>query len=101
MNFLALPDIPMEEVPQDSQANGLIVKAGTLGSKTYVAVINKSFLPVPTAKIFLPVTDASYIRMLVKDTANIPFFVKEKGVSFNVSIDSMELKSIIVISGKN
>ncbi|RLD09912.1 MAG: hypothetical protein DRI44_07395, partial [Chlamydiae bacterium] len=66
MNFLSLPDIPMEEIPQSKQANGLIVKMGVLGSKTYVAVINKSFQPVKNAKIFLPVKNANYIRMLVK-----------------------------------
>jgi len=100
MNFHALPDIPMEIVKQNSKANGLIVKMGTLGSKTYVAIINKSFLPVKDAKIFLPVKNASQIIVLVDGKEDIPFFVQEKGIVFNISIDSVELKSILIKSDK-
>ncbi len=101
MNFLSLPDIPMEEVTQNSQANGLIVKMGILNSKTYVAIINKSFLPVKDAKIFLPVLNANQIRMLVNYKNDIPFFVQEKGVTFNISLDSVELKALLLKSAEN
>jgi len=101
MNFLSLPDIPMKEVPQNSQANGLIVKMGVLNSKTYVAIINKSFLPAKDAKISLPILKANQIRMLVNNKNDIPFFVQEKGITFNISLDSVELKSLLVISAKN
>jgi len=101
MNFHALPDIPMEIVQQKSKANGLIVKMGKLGSKVYVAIINKSFLPVKDAKIFLPVKNANQIRTLVKGNNDIPFFVQEKGITFNISLDSIELKSILIKTSKN
>jgi len=101
MNFLALPDIPMKEVKQNSQAKGLIVKTGTLNKKTYVAIINNTFQAVVDAKIFLPVLNANQIKTLVKKGDDIPFFVDEKGVTFNVSFGPVELKSILVNPAKN
>ena len=101
MNFHALPDIPMEEVKQDSKSNGLVVKMGALGSKVYVAIINKSFFPVEKAKIFLPVKNANQIITLVKGKKDIPFFVQEKGITFNISLDAVELKSILIKLMKN
>ena len=100
MNYHALPDIPMKIIKQRSDAKGLIVKMGSLNNKIYVAIINNSFEPVNDAVINLPVQNANMIKMLVGDNDDIPFFVSKKGVSFQISVSSVELKSLIVTTVK-
>jgi hypothetical protein len=101
MNFLALPDIPMEKIPQRSDAKGLVVKMGKLGNKTYIAIINTKFSPINDATIFLPIENANIIKLLVNNKNDIPFFIDKKGINFKISVGSVELKSLLVTSSAN
>jgi hypothetical protein len=93
-NFLALPAIPMEPVPQ-RQPSPLHVVYGTLENRTYVAIMNPSFGGVRES-VFVPVQHAQTVVPLLGKTPELPFFVNDKGISFDVTLDALELYSVCV-----
>jgi hypothetical protein len=94
-NFLALPAIPMQRVPQSGNATPLYVQVGHLGSNVYVAVANPTFLPVE-AKVFIPDVRAKAIIPLVGAARQLPFFVRDDGVTLSIALDTLELYSLRV-----
>lgn len=89
-NFLALPAIPLQRVPQTGNAAPLCVQLGQLGSNVYVAIANPTFLPVE-AKVFIPGVHAQTITPLVGAARSLPFFTSNDGVSLNIALDILEL----------
>lgn len=95
MNYLALPAVPFKDI---SGETGMPVKVlmGTYAGKTYVAVMNTSFNPIRNIKISVPVTDVDYVHPLVGKTSSIALYVSSKGISFNVDLDAIELRSFLI-----
>jgi hypothetical protein len=91
-NFLSLPAVPMPRVPLADVPDDVVVRMGTLGGAHYLAVINTGFEPVEV-RIALPLPDTQEIKPLVGDYEPIEFFVTSRAVSFDVSLDALELLS--------
>jgi len=95
MNYLALPAVQFEPVPQELN-DTIKVSMGRYGKKTYVAVVNTGFGEVLGVRIFLPLKDVDYVRPLVGKAKSTALYVSAKGISFNIDLDAMELKSFSV-----
>ncbi len=94
-NFLSLPAIPLKEIKQEGKASELVVKKGTLDSKTYVAIANPTFKTI-AGKIEIPIGKTGEIIPLVGKQKSIPFFIKSDGVSFPAVIGPLELRSFLL-----
>ena len=95
-NFLALPAVPLQRVAQAAEAATLVVKTATYDGALYVAVVNPEFMPVK-AKVVVPCGKASSVRPLVGANTELSFFIGPGTVSFEVALDTMELKSFKVM----
>jgi hypothetical protein len=95
MNYLTLPAVPFKDISGE-QALPVKVLMGTYAGKTYVAVMNTGFRPIRTVKVSVPVTDVDFVRPLVGKTESIALYVSSKGISFNVELDAIELRSFLI-----
>ncbi|NLF39288.1 hypothetical protein GX586_07570 [bacterium] len=93
-NYLALPAVPMPLVPQVGEVP-FIVRMAAVGGATYVAVANTGFMPVQS-RILLPIARAEQIRPLTGADEPLPFFSSPSGISFDVALGPVELKSFII-----
>ncbi|MCX7846781.1 MAG: hypothetical protein N2595_01940 [bacterium] len=91
LNFIALPAVPFEQVPQQGQPEVYVARA-RLGSRTYLAVANRGLMPVVT-RICLPPMHATQLVPLVGRGEALPFLVSEQGLAFHVSLAPLELRS--------
>ncbi len=94
MNYLALPAVPFKPVPQPGNEI-MRVTMGQYGSKKYVCVINTAMAPVK-ARIVLPLDKVNRLSQLVESMEPMNFFINEGTISFNVTLDALELRSYVV-----
>ena len=94
-NFLSLPAIPLKVIEQTSNASDLVVKIGTLDSKTYIAIANPTFKTI-AGNVKVPVEKIGEIIPLVGNRKAIPFFIESDGISFPEVIEPLELKTFLL-----
>jgi len=94
-NFLSLPAIPLKIIEQTGDATKLVVKMGTLDSKTYIAIANPTFKAI-SGKIKIPVEKIGEIVPLVGQQKPIPFFIESDGISFPELIRPLELRTFLL-----
>lgn len=94
LNFLALPALPLEPVPQAGQEQ-LYVATARLGSQIYIAVANLDFMPAGV-RVELPLPRASQLMPLVGPPEPMPFLVNDRGIAFTLNLAPLELRSLRV-----
>jgi len=93
-NFLALPALPLENVPQPGQA-ALYVGMARIGTRTYLAIANLDFMPLE-ARVHVPLPAVREVMPLTGAPKAVPHFVHERGIIFNLSLAPLELRSVRV-----
>ena len=94
-NFLSLPAIPLKQIKQEGNAKDLVVKMGTLDSKTYIAIANPTFKAI-IGKVKLPIKKIGEVIPLVGKQKPIPFFIESDGISFPEIIAPLELRTFLL-----
>lgn len=92
LNFLALPALPLQPIPQ-SESPSLFVAAAQLDSTNYLAIANTSLMPL-NARVRLPRFAASQLVPLVGKPEPLPLFVSDRELSFPVSLAPLELRAL-------